>query len=223
MAFSPQLAHRAQTDEDWSGFAFGEIRSAVDTALALSLSPPGGQAEYDSWKKRCKSKVDYLFYLFSSNTVRIGVPDGDLEIADVLAACEAEKLDQWAKRNFLACYLNTYFYRFITEVEVPKIRGFISTNPDFSTTEAVEYCVTQLLYSDVVEVDPGVFFTFGDIDGVPAQRLQELRALSSKIANALEQGDASRDLLEGVFLVMTRYVGSDYRRVHAAVTGLLGG
>jgi hypothetical protein len=158
------LAHKAQTDQEWTGYTFGEIRSAVDTALALSLSPPGGQAEYDFWKKQCKSQVDYLFYSFSKLTVRLFLPDGTLGIEDVLASSETERLYEGAKHSFMVCYANTYLYRFINDVEVPKVREIVEMYPDVPRTKAVDFYITELLYRDTVRDNPGVFFTVADID-----------------------------------------------------------
>ncbi|MDR1089410.1 MAG: hypothetical protein LBL23_09130 [Coriobacteriales bacterium] len=221
MAFSESLTMALTAKEDWTGYTFAEVRSAIEAGLALTLSPPGGEEECEFWSERCKNEIDYLLYVFAGTQLLYTMIYPDMGIEEVLKKCNGEAIDKNGKRNFFVCYLNTYFYRYIKNIEIPKIQEIVKVNPELSRKQAIDFYITQLLYFDVVKANEGMFFIYEDINDVPSQRKHALNEIANKVVAALADND-ERALFENIFLLMTFFAGSNFRRVHASVTAIIG-
>lgn len=222
MAYSEQTLMKMVSEDDWSRFTLGDFRNAVETGIIATLQ--GGIAQnmesVDYWLRECADKVEYLAYIVGQVTFSpFSEPDGTVRQC-VDGWCN-RLLDSNSKHNMFVGYLRTFFYKYLSQVEIPLLRAIVQQNPSLSLRQAAEYYVTQLLYKPVIEANPGAFLTFEHFRDIPDSRKAALRKHAANIEEALRRDDG-RSLYKEIFYMMTFYAGTSYRRVHAAVCALLG-
>lgn len=231
--------------QSWSGYTVNDLREALRSLILLTLKGPADPETVAYWRGRCDAELDFLVYSLALVDVRGADDDPDKDVGHLVQEWASLPLSVTSRQNLLPVYLNTYFFKYIAAVELPKLQ-VASTNPQLTLQEGIDFYITHLLYTAVVEENPGTFFTYEQIPGVDAQRIAALHQVRDDLVTSLRRlgpdrlesligqmktpfgrtSPADAELLvpvfRSLFLLMTYYVGSNYRRVHDAVTQLLG-
>lgn len=239
-----RIARQLATSNDWSAFKLGDLSEAIRSLVILTLNGPADPEIVEYWRGRCDSEIDFLVYSFALVDVRGATDDPAREVDELVREWAPNPLGITSRRNLLPVYLNTYFFKYVASVELPKLQVAM-TNPGLTPEQCIDFYITHLLYGGVVEENPGVFFTYEQIPGIDPGRVSALQQIRNALARDIGQigterfasliddmrspfGRASaadaQDLapvFKSVFLLMTYYVGSNYRRLHDAVTTLL--
>lgn len=238
------IARQLATSRDWSDFVLGDLSEAVRSLVILTLDGPADSEVIDYWRGRCDAEIDFLVYSFALVDVH-GAEDNPAKgIDELVRKWESKSLGITSKKNLLTVYLNTYFFKYIASVELPKLQVAM-TNPGLVPEQCIDFYITHLLYAGVVEENPGVFFTYEQIPGIDPGRVLSLQKIRKDLTRDIERIGTERfaslvddlrspfgrvsaadeqdltSVFKSVFLLMTYYVGSNYRRVHDAVTSLL--
>lgn len=238
------IVRQLANSSDWSAFKLGDLSEAIRSLVVLTLKGPVDPEVVDYWRGRCDSEIDFLVYSFALVDVRGAADDPAREVDELVHEWAPNPLGITSKRNLLPVYLNTYFFKYIASVELPKLHGAM-TNSGLTPEQCIDFYITHLLYGGVVEENPGVFFTYEQIPGIDPGRVSALQQIRNDLVRDIGQigteqfasllydlrspfwpstaADAQdlTPVFKSVFLLMTYYVGSNYRRLHDAVTTLL--
>lgn len=220
MAYLTATAMRLARSEDWSGFTVGELYDALleSTGSTLPDACEGTDREMvEYWKDVCKSNVDYLLYLYCDP---LGIWPEDKPIAECVQSRRDWELDESSPRTLFALYLNSYFYKYIS-IEIDRLEHIARLNPSLPYEASVDHFISTLVYEGLSEQYPSRFLGFETLDFVPESRKQSFRGVRHDILRAHETEDKEL-MFRSVFLLMTYYAGSAYRRVHDAATTILG-
>lgn len=238
---------RLISDADWSGYRLGDLRAALRSLITLTLEIAGPVPDQtlDYWRGRCDPEIDFLVHSFALLDVRSAHDDPSKGVDELVRQWGTLPLSRTSKQNLLPVYLNTYFFKFIAAVELPKLQ-LASTSPGLTLEQCVDFYITHLLYNEFTAANPGLFVTYEQIiPRVDPGRVAALQRIRGDLVAALTRIDTARlpaliselkgpygsvspadaqalePVFRSLFLLMTYYVGSDYRRVHDAVTTLL--
>lgn len=228
MSHLDQLGTEFALKDDWTGYYFRDFRIALENALLTTqpaVSPGDDLSQYNFIIDWCKSSTDYALYSFGGVNFPF-IDRDDWSIDDFLKEIDMYQLYKDSKRNLLTAYIFVYLYKYIKEVEIKRLQGIIERHPHFSTSLNVDFFITQMLFAETLadysSMNSGAGITYSDIvdADVPQSRKEALQEISASIVEALELSD-ERALFENIFMLMTYFVGSPYRRVHHAVVALL--
>lgn len=238
------LAGRLVSAPDWSGFRLGDLSEGLRSLALLTLAGPINDETVAYWNGRCDAEIDFLVYSFALVDLAGAHEDSSKAFDQLVREWSPLPLTLTSRRNLLPVYLNTYFFKYIASVELPRLQVAL-TNPGLTPDQCIDFYITYLLYSDVVEENPGQFFTYEQIPGVSPSRVAALQQVRAELASSFAQFEPDRfasvveslrnpfgriadddiekllPVFRCIFLLMTYYVGSNYRRVHDAVTTLL--
>ena len=237
-----QITMQFGRNHEWSNFRVGDLRESLRSLLVMTLEGAVDQEKIDYWRDKCDAQIDFLVY--SLACAEGASDDPSNEIDELVTQWSNRSLTLTSRVNLLPIYLSTYFFKYISSVELPKLQVALS-NPQLTQIQCIDFYITQALYGAVVEENPGVFFTYEQIPGIGANRIAALRQIRADLVESLDQIGAHRlpalidslrdqsaeisnndiekliPVFKSLFLLMTYYVGSSYRRVHDAVTTLL--
>jgi hypothetical protein len=221
------LAMYLCNNDDWYGYDLRDLRRAIDSALVttLDVTPGDDLSQYAFWINQCKPQVDFALYLFGTQQT-LGLydkPEDSIEEA-LGKMYDVVSLDRYSKRNLFVAYLNSYFYKYIKTVELNNLHAILERNGDFGVEFCVDFFITTVLYASELEefqkTHPGKGVTYKQFGNISPERKEALSRISESMVAALRKSD-ERAQFENVFLLMTYYVGSNYRRVHNALTAIL--
>ena len=215
------LINEFRSRSNWAGMTLGQFQTAVETFIWKDIYT---NATEQQWMQlllpKYKETINYAVYAMGATAF----PFSDKQewtVEDFCKNMAAEELDSNAKHNFLAGYLNTYFYKMINFVLLRDLKEIISANSGISMDYLVDYFITQVVFKEVVDANPGKEFVYYQIQGVPATRVQALKAIRNDIISAWQVNDEPA-LFKHLYYLMTYFSGSTYRGVHKAVLFLLG-
>lgn len=215
------LAAYFQTNQNWSGRTFGELKTALEWIIRTQVLDSCTKEEWESeYKSYYSAQLDYAIY--TMDIMNALIPSPGLTIAETNQSNSSRKMDSDTARNSLVGYLNVYFYRYINNIELPKLRGYIQSNPSESTEYVVDVFLTSIIYKSTMDSYPNESFSYHEIEGVPSSRIESLESLRNQIITHYEANNTVR-LFQDIFMAMTYYAGSPYRGVHKAVLSLYDG
>ena len=209
-----QIAMNFISSKDWQGKTYGDFKRGIEWLIRHEVL---GECSEEEWKQYHESYYSEQldFALYTMNIFNHLVPDPNLTIAQANEKNSTRKMDPDARRNALIFYLNGYFYKYIAEVELPKLRGWIEANPEISIEQVVDCFISDIVFRRVAQEYPDEAIDYHQIEDVPQSRIEDLENLRSDIITDLENND--EELYKDIFLLMTYFAGSPYRGVHKAI------
>lgn len=220
MAYLTQTAMDFAHSQNWSNHTLGELYDALleSTGSTLPDAIEGASNELvDYWKKACKNQIDYLLYLYCDPLNKWPL---DRSISECIRYSRGMKLNASTSQTLFTLYLNVYFNKYIS-AEISRLEEVARQNPSLSFDMVVDHFITTLVYEGIADQNPGCYLGFEALSIVPEGRKQSFRNIRNDILQAKSLGD--RELMfRSIFLLMTYFAGSAYRRVHDAVTTILG-
>ena len=142
-----------------------------------------------------------------------------MPLEQVSAARGNKAFDSYGKRNCLEGYTNTYFYRYIHDVELCNLARIVESKKQMPLEDAVDYFITGILYPDIVDANPGRFITYRTVCNVPSARVRSLTRISCDIQRAYRSNNQV-ELFKNAFFLMTDFAETKYRAVHRGVMAL---
>lgn len=220
MAYLTSVATDLARSEDWSNHTVGELYDAL-LESTFSTLPDAVQGrvsgEIAAWRSACKPNIDYLLYIYCDP---FGIWPAEKSIESCVLEHWNERLIKSAKHCLFSYYFNVYFYKYIS-IEIDRLENIAAANPDLTFELAVRHFITTLVYYGIGEQHPGAYLGYDQMGFIPVGRKQVFRSLEQDICYAQKTADKQL-LFKSIFYLMTYFAGSEYRRVHDAVTTLLG-
>ena len=220
MAYLTPVAMDLARSEDWSNHTVGELYDALleSTYSTLPDAIQGHMSgEMNVWKKACKPNIDFLLYIYCDP---FGVWPAERSVESCVREHWNQRLIRSAKHSLFVYYFNVYFYKYIS-IEIDRLEKISDANPGLTFEMAVRHFITTLVYHGLGDQNPGSYLGYDRMDFIPAGRKQSFRSLEQDICRARKTGDKQL-MFRSIFYLMTYFAGSEYRRVHDAVTTLLG-
>lgn len=220
MAYLNSVALDLARSEDWSNHTVGELYDALleSTYSTLPDAVQGRMTEeMDAWQSACKPNIDFLLYIYCDP---FGIWPAEKSIESCVQDHWNQRLIRSAKHSLFAFYFNVYLYKYIS-VEAGRLESIIAANPRLSFEMAVRHFITTLVYYGIGEQNPGSYLGYDRMAFIPEGRKQSFHSLERDISRAHQAGDEVL-MFKSIFYLMTYFAGSEHRRVHDAVTTLLG-
>ncbi|MCL3836895.1 hypothetical protein [Aeromicrobium duanguangcaii] len=229
--------------EDWSILTLGELRRALRDLTLLTLVEPVSAETRAYWDGRCDEKIDALLsWMMTSSDPRC-VDDPTLSTAEVLDRWSQLTLTPISKARLKHVYMRAYFFGFMAAVELPHLARWV-TRSGVQLEVCIDAYITTLVYNEYESVVIERLVTYESIPDISLQRVVQLKDIRNQMLSAIDRMDrdgfatAVADLgrpelrvlsgdprlgpvIESVFVLMTYFVGTDYRRVHDAVTSIV--
>lgn len=220
MAYLPKVAESLMGLEDWSGYSVGDLYDAL-LEMTYSTLPDavqvGDQDARRFWTSACKPNIDFLLYMYCDP---LGAWPENRPVSECVERSRGMQLGRSSGHSLLVYYFNVYFYKYIS-MEISRLNKIATVNSDMTFEMAVKHFITTLVYEGIGEEYPGTYLGYDEMAFVPAGRKQAFAAVAEDICAAHRSGDEVL-MFRSVFYLMTYFAGSSYRRVHDAVTTLLG-
>ena len=220
MAYLTPVAMNLVRSEDWSNYTVGELYDALleSTFSTLPDAVQGRMSEeMNAWKNACRPNIDFLLYIYCDP---LGLWPAEKSVASCVQEYWNERLSKSAKRNLFVYYFNVYLYKYIS-IEIDRLENIAAANPSLTFEMAVRHFITTLVYHGIGEQNPGAYLGYDQMGFIPAGRKQNFSSVEQDICRAHRTADKVL-LFKAIFYLMTYFAGSEYRRVHDAVTTLLG-
>lgn len=220
MAYLTLTAMDFMKSEDWSRRTVGELHDALleSTYSTLPDAVQGRASDAKRfWMVSCKPNIDYLLYMYCDP---LGTWPMEKTIAECVNNHRLKRLNKGAKRALFVYYFNAYLYKYIS-IELGTIEQIVSSSTGMTYEMAVEHFITTLLYPGIDDAHPGQYLGFERMEFIPEGRKQSLRADARDLCVAHNSADVD-GMYRTMFLLMTYYAGSVHRRVHDAMTTILG-
>ncbi len=215
-----ELAWQFQSKSDWTGMTPKELRIALEGAIIASVYsnvPPSQHADCLAYHE---NEIDFAMY----SMIMAAFPFSDnpeWSLKEVVERLGNRTFDNNAKRNCFVGYTNTYFYKYIHDVELHKLAMIVESNDGLSLQNAVDFFITSILYPGLLEANPGMLVTYNMIDGIQQSRVQSLKQISADLQRAFNNDDQV-GLFKNIFFLMTNFAGTQYRGVHVALLSIFG-
>lgn len=220
MAYLTPVAMDLARSEDWSNHTVGELYDALleSTFSTLPDAVQGRMSEeMNAWKNACKPNIDFLLYIYCDP---FGIWPAEKSVESCVQEHRSQRLIKSAKRNLFVFYFNVYLYKYIS-IEINRLENIAAANPGLTFEMAVRHFITTLVYHGIAGQNPGAYLGYDRMDFIPAGRKQNFRSIEQDICRAHRTTDKQL-MFKSIFYLMTYFAGSEYRRVHDAVTTLLG-
>ena len=212
-----ELAYKFQSQDDWSGLTYKDLREVLEGGIANMLFSNDGSAERELALSVCREQIDWVLYVTNPGSL---FDTSSLSVAEFVKRDENAQFDSQSKSHCYVFYLNTFLYKFIN-MELNNLRAIINNNDALTTKEAIEYFITILVYPYHAKDNPGVFFTFRNVQEGSMQpgRVQNLENLADELYTAYRNNDELQ-MFKTTFFVMTNFAGAKYRPIHRVLTSL---
>lgn len=216
---SMSLAYFFALNNDWGGRTFRDLDQAFRYSVRMAAMGDCSESQWLRYSMCVQDEMDYALYCMS--TCNWVVESDNLSISQVNNLNLDRVLDWRGKDNCFKGYFNTFFYKYINAVELPKLRMIIQAHQGVPLEAAVDCYLTSLVYGVELRSNPAGVADYHTAQNATIERISSLEYIRSKIVTNIRLNN-EKGLYEDIFYGMTFYAGTVYRGVHKALCSLFG-